>query len=120
MIKMAIPIGVQLYSVREDAANNLPYVLEAIKKMGYDAVEFAGYYGHSAEDIRKMLDNNGLQCCGSHIGIQTLLPTVIESAVEFNRTIGNKYLIVPGLPQEYTATRDAWLRTADTMNQIAD
>ncbi len=117
---MAIPIAVQLYSVRDDAAADLPGVLAAIKEMGYEGVEFAGYYGHSAETIKKLLDDNGLQCCGSHIGIQTLLPTVIEAAIEFNRTIGNKYLIVPGLPHEYTATREAWRRTADTMNEISD
>jgi sugar phosphate isomerase/epimerase len=117
---MAIPIGVQLYSVREDAAANLPGVLAAIKGMGYEAVEFAGYYGFSAEEIRRLLDDNGLKCCGSHVGIQTLMPDVIAATIDFNQTIGNKYLIVPGLPHEFTFSRDAWLHTADTMNQIAD
>lgn len=49
---MAIPIAVQLYSVREDAAADLPGVLARIVDMGYDGVEFAGYYDHSAPDLK--------------------------------------------------------------------
>ncbi|MCS7309894.1 MAG: sugar phosphate isomerase/epimerase, partial [Armatimonadetes bacterium] len=68
-----IPIGVQLYSVRDDCAKDLPGTLAAIAKMGYEGVEFAGYHGYSARDLRKLLDDNGLKCCGTHIGIDTLL-----------------------------------------------
>ena len=75
-----IPIGFQVYSVREDAAKDLSGVLAAVAKMGYDGVEFAGYYGHSAEDIRTMLDDNGLKCCGGHIGIDLLLGDKLEFA----------------------------------------
>lgn len=115
-----IPIGVQLYSVREDCARDLPGVLGAIAKMGYEGVEFAGYYDRSAEELRRMLDDNGLKCCGTHIGIHTLLGDALEETMAFNRTLGNKYLIVPGLPAEYTHSRDAWLRTAALMNEIAE
>ncbi len=117
---MAIPIGVQLYSVREDAAKDLPGVLEKIAKMGYSAVEFAGYYGHPANDIRKMLDDNGLKCCGTHTQINALLPDEFGDTVEFNQTLGNTFLIVPGLPSQYTENRAAWLHTARTMNEISD
>jgi sugar phosphate isomerase/epimerase len=117
---MAIPIALQLYSIREDAAKDLPGVLEAVAKMGYAGVEFAGYYGHGAADIRKMLDDNGLKVAGTHIGLDTLLGDQLESTVEFNRTIGNEYLIVPGLSRERTASRDAWRETADMFNGVAD
>lgn len=62
-------IGLQLYSVRDDCAKDLPGVLEAVGKMGYQGVEFAGYYGRSASELRKMLDANGLKCCGTHTGL---------------------------------------------------
>jgi sugar phosphate isomerase/epimerase len=114
-----IPIGVQLYSVREDAKNDLPGVLEAIGKMGYDGVEFAGYYGHSAEQIKQWLDDNGLQCCGTHTGLQTLTGDELQKTIDFNMTLGNPYLIVPGLPGERTGTRTAWLETAQIFNDIS-
>ena len=103
-----IPIGVQLYSVREDCTKDLPGVLAAIAKMGYEGVEFAGYYNRNAEELRALLDENGLKCCGTHIGIQTLLGDALEPTVEFNKTLGNKYLIVPGLPADYTNSKAAW------------
>lgn len=114
-----IPIGLQLYSIREEAAKDLPGVLKAVAGMGYDGVEFAGYYGHSAEDIRKMLDAVGLKCCGTHTGLNTLLGDELERTVEFNKTLDNPYLIVPGLPGERTSSRAAWLETAKTFDAIA-
>ncbi len=115
-----LPIGVQLYSVREDAAKDLPGVLAAIKKMGYDAVEFAGYYGHSAQDIRKMLDDNGLKCCGAHMHLDVLQGDILKETIEFHKTIGNRFLIVSWLPKEKRNTRDALLETARQFNEVAD
>jgi len=51
-----LPIGLQLYSVRDACGKDLPGTLDAVAKMGYPAVEFAGYYGHKAPELRKMLD----------------------------------------------------------------
>jgi sugar phosphate isomerase/epimerase len=116
---MAIPIGLQLYSVREDAAKDLPGVLKAVAKMGYDGVEFAGYYGYNAENLRKMLDDNGLKCCGTHTGLNTILGDELQRTIDFNKTLGNPYLIVPGLPGERTASRAAWLETAQMFNEAS-
>ncbi|MGQ9729685.1 MAG: sugar phosphate isomerase/epimerase family protein [Candidatus Zipacnadales bacterium] len=115
-----IPIAVQVYSVRKEAEADLPGVLAAIAKMGYEGVEFAGYYGHSAEEIRKMLEDNGLQCCGTHVGIDTLLDDEFEKSVDFHQALGNTRPIVPGLPPQYTESPEAWLKTADIFNEIAD
>jgi len=69
----SIPMGLQLYSVRSECARDLPGTLKAVAKMGYDGVEFAGYYGYSAQDIRKLLDDFGLKCCGTHTSLASLL-----------------------------------------------
>ena len=61
-----IPIALQLYSVREDAARDLQAVLAAVADMGYEGVEFAGYYGHDARTIRSWLDAYGLKVAGAH------------------------------------------------------
>ncbi|UCH35021.1 MAG: sugar phosphate isomerase/epimerase [Armatimonadota bacterium] len=114
-----IPIALQLYSVREDCARDLPGTLKAVADMGYVGVEFAGYYERSAQELRKMLDGLGLKVAGTHTGIDTLLGDQFEKTVEFNRTIGNKFLIVPGLPEEYRSSRAAWQKTAGVFNEIA-
>ena len=114
-----IPIGLQLYSVRDDCARNLPAVLEAVAKMGYAAVEFAGYHGRNAGELRKMLDNLGLKCCGTHTGMDTLLGDALPKTIEFNLAIGNKFLIVPWLPDQYRDSRAAWRKTAELFNELA-
>jgi sugar phosphate isomerase/epimerase len=91
-----IPISVQVYSVRDAASKDLAATLEAIAKMGYDGVEFAGYYGKDPKEIRKMLDDNGLKCSGTHTGIGELRGDRFEKTAELHKTLGTKFIIVPG------------------------
>jgi sugar phosphate isomerase/epimerase len=88
--------------------------------MGYQAVEFAGYYGKTAKEIRTILDNNGLKCCGTHAQFDTLGGDKLAETIEFNKTIGNKYLIVPGLPSKNTESLAAWKDTAKIFNELAE
>jgi len=115
-----VPFGLQLYSVREDCKKDLPGTIAAVAKMGYTGVEFAGYYDRTAGQLRKMLDDNGLVCCGTHTAIETLLDDNLPRTIEFNRTLGNKYLIVPSLPEKYRTSRQAWLDTAKLFNELAE
>jgi sugar phosphate isomerase/epimerase len=113
-------IGLQLYSVREDCQRDLPAVIAAVAQMGYQGVEFAGYYGRSAKDLRALLDQHGIVCCGTHTGIDTLLGDKLAETIEFNQTLGNRYLIVPGLPDTYRSSAAAWRDTAKLFNELAD
>jgi len=115
-----IPVALQLYSVREDCARDLPGTLEAVANMGYDGVEFAGYYGRSADELRKMLDNLGLRVAGTHIRINTLLGDELKQTIEFNRILGNRFLIVPSLPENMRSSKAVWLETARLMNDMAE
>ncbi len=114
-----IPIALQLYSVREDCAKDFAGTVRAVAEMGYEGVDFAGYYDWSAADLRKLLDDCGLKAAGCHTAIQTLLGDELEKTMEFHRIIGNKFLIVPGLPGEYTESIAAWRRTAEVFNEIS-
>ncbi len=114
------PIGLQLYSVREDCKRDLPGTIAAVAKMGYKGVEFAGYYDRTAGQLRKMLDDNGLVCCGTHTGMDTLLGDNLPQTIAFNKTLGNKYLVVPGLPAKYRSSHQAWLDTAKLFNELAE
>ena len=115
-----IPIALQLYSIRDDCAKDLPGTLKAVADMGYDGVEFAGYHGATASELKTMVDDLGLKVCGTHTGIDTLMGDELEKIIEFHRTIGNKFLIVPGLPEECRDSIDAWRSTADVFNEIAE
>ena len=113
-------LGVQLYSVRNDCQKDLPGTLNAVGKIGYKAVEFAGYYGRDAKTLRKLLDDAGVKCCGTHIALDTLLGDKLAKTVEFNQTIGNINLIVPSLPEKNRKTKEDWQKTADQFSDIAE
>jgi len=114
-----IPIGLQLYSVRNDCAKDLPAVLAAVAAMGYQGVEFAGYHGRGAAELRGLLDDNGLKCCGTHLAIDALTGDELSRTVEFNRLLGNEFLIVASLPDGMLSDRQRCLETARTFNEIS-
>jgi sugar phosphate isomerase/epimerase len=114
-----IPIALQLYSIRKDLEQDLPGTLEAVAKMGYDGVEFAGYYGRTAEELRALLDRFGLRCAGTHTRIDTLSPENLAETIRYNKVLGNKFLIVPSLPAVHSNSRQAWLDAAALFNDIA-
>lgn len=102
-------IALQLYSIRyyiggkKDKNGNiiqpgvgLEKALEDIAKIGYKGVEFAGYYGYSAKEIKKMLDDNGLVACGTHVSRGEFAPEKIKDICEFNLGFGNKFICCPG------------------------
>lgn len=115
---MAIPIAVQLYSVRDDCANDLMGTLEKVAKMGYEGVEFAGYHGHSAEAIKAKLDELGLKCEGAHVGVDKFSDENFDETVAFHKAIGCPWLIIPWIPTEKRDTPEACLQTAAEMTAL--
>lgn len=135
-------IAVQLYSIREyimgrrdpktkkyDGTGVGPEKAMAdLAKIGYKSVEFAGYYGKSAKELKKMLDDNGLKPCGTHVSRAVFAPDVIKQTIEFNLEYGNTHLICPGggmwPPKGYAKGYDSWwkemvefyAKAADTAN----
>lgn len=87
-------ISVQLYSCKDATAVDFVGTLEKIASIGYDGVEFAGYGGLDAQEMKAHLDRLGLKASGAHIGLDELKNN-LEYHIEFNKTVGNKYLICP-------------------------
>jgi sugar phosphate isomerase/epimerase len=112
-----IPVGLQLYSVRDQCAKDLPGTLAAVAKIGYKNVEFAGYHGRSAKDLRQLLDDNGLKACGTHTPYDSVLGDKLKETIEFNHVIGNRFLIVPWMEGK---SKQAWLDHAKLFNELAD
>ncbi len=118
--KKEIPVGLQLWTVRTECAKDFPGTIAKVAKMGYKAVEFAGFFDHSAKDVRKMLDDNGLLCCGSHTQMNLLSNENMAKTMEFSRTIGNQYVVVPMLNRETLNTKEDWLKVARQFDEISD
>jgi len=93
-----IPIGLQLYSVRNDFAKDPDATLKAVADMGIQGVEFAGYgkYANDPAGLRKKLDELGLKACGTHVGANSFMGDAQKKTIEFHKTIGCSLLICPG------------------------
>lgn len=94
-----LKIGLQLYSVRDDMAQDMYAALKKVKEIGYDYVEFAGYFDHSAEEVRSMLDEVGLTCISVHQAYSLFLEEG-QKAVDYLKTIGAKYAAIPWMAAE--------------------
>jgi sugar phosphate isomerase/epimerase len=94
----SLPVGIELYSVRDEMAKDTLATVRAIAKMGYQVVEFYGpYYQWTpefAKDVRKVLDDTGIRCHSTHNDARNLRPEGIQKAIDLNKTIGSKYVVV--------------------------
>jgi len=91
-----LPVGIQLYSLRTVIPDDVPGALKQLADMGYEGVEFAGYYDLPGDELKGMLDDCGLRCAGSHTGMPTLQGDAFDQTVAINKTLGNDRLIIPG------------------------
>ena len=98
---MKFPIALQLYSVRDDIAADFEGTLKKVKAMGYDGVEFAGLYGKSAAEVKKMCDEIGLIPISAHVPYGELLKG--DETFKIYAEIGCKYIVIPWINGEYLA-----------------
>lgn len=127
-------IGLQLYSVREDLAKDYPGTLKLVAAIGYREVEAAGFYNHSASDVKKMMSDEGLNCVSAHYSLVDLLKAT-DATIEYAKTLGLEYIICsapssadPSRLQKYPGgswqgilhamTLDDWKWNADQFNQM--
>lgn len=93
-----IPVAVQLYSVREALEKDFFGVLTQIQAMGYAGVEFAGFYGHSAKEVRTFLDKIGLKAVSSHVPLDALLADT-SGTLAYHKELGCHFIAVPWLDE---------------------
>jgi sugar phosphate isomerase/epimerase len=92
-----IPIGLELYSVRNELMKDLPGTVTAVAKLGYEIVEFYSPYFDwtvdQAKEYRKLLDGLGIKCLSTHNGANALAGDGLTKAIELNQIIGSKYIV---------------------------
>lgn len=108
-----IPLGAQLYSVREQAEKNLLETLHQVRAIGYDEVEFyAGLFeNHSAAELAGMLRRTGLTAASGHFGYETFPDKVL-----YARRLGLKWMVCPMLPKAQWGTPEGYRRAAAAFN----
>ncbi|WP_409304255.1 sugar phosphate isomerase/epimerase family protein [Peribacillus sp. SCS-155] len=94
-----LPIALQMYTLREQASKDFAGTLNEVARLGYDGVEFAGFGGLSASEVRKVLDDVGLRAASSHIPIP-VLESDLEQVIEEQLLVGSKYIVCPYVPEE--------------------
>lgn len=114
MINMT-KVGIQLFTLRDELDKDFEGTLRKVAELGYQGVEFAGFYGRTSEQVAAILKETGLVAIGSHTPIQ-LLRDELDEVIEFNIAIGSKYIILPYIAEE---DRHRWSEIAEDMKKIA-
>jgi sugar phosphate isomerase/epimerase len=118
-----IPVGLELYSVRDQLKEDLMGTVRAVAKMGYQGVEFySPYFDWTpayAKDVRKLLDDLGIRCFSTHNDAKSFSPEHLAHAIELNQTIGSKYIVMAH-PGREPKDLDDWKAVAEKLNQGAE
>ena len=118
----SIPIGLELYSVRDALAKDPQGTVRAVAQMGYQCVEFyAPYFDWTdaqAKEMRKLMDDLGIHCFSTHNDEEFFGPQKIDRARDLNLILGSKYVV-----QAWSDPKpklDGWKALADNLNAAAD
>jgi len=113
-----IPVGIEMYSVRDALAKDPMGTVREVAKAGYQGLEFYGpYYGWTtdqAKEMRKLLDDLGIRCYSTHNDSGNFSAEKIGHAIEVNKILGSKYVVMASSHEG--STPDAWKSVADILN----
>jgi sugar phosphate isomerase/epimerase len=117
LAQKSIPVGLELYSVRNELGKDLTGTVTAVAKLGYQVVEFyAPYFSwttQQAKEIRKLMDDLGIRCNSTHNGTNAYNGDGIAKAIELNSIIGSKFIVCASAGRP--ANLDGWKSVADTL-----
>ncbi|MGA7945198.1 MAG: sugar phosphate isomerase/epimerase [Candidatus Sulfotelmatobacter sp.] len=130
---LGLPLGLQLYSVRDILPKDYEGTLHQVAALGYREVEAAGFFGHSPAEVKQAMDRVGLHCVSAHYPLTQLLPKVDET-IQFGKDLGLSYIVCssPMLKDpsrvkdagsraaRESMTLDDWHWNADQFNRIGE
>jgi len=112
-------VGLQLYTVRGEMKKDFEGTIAKVAQTGYKEVEFAGYFDHTPQQVRAILEKNGLTSPACHIAYNVLgdkWPGVLEAA----HVVGHKYVVCPWIDDDIRKRPEGWKEAADTFNRAAE
>ncbi len=111
-------VGIQLYSLREEMAKDMDATLKAVKEMGYDYVEFAGYFDKPVEEIKAILDKYDLKAISVHRGVD-FFEADPETEIGYLKGFGAKYSAIPWYSvDEYFNNWDATVESFTKLGKL--
>ncbi|MDX2269499.1 MAG: sugar phosphate isomerase/epimerase [Bryobacter sp.] len=116
-----IPVGLELFSVREDFMKDMPGTLKVVAKAGYQGVEMWGPYADwdvaKAKEFTKICQDLGMKVFSAHTGAKYFAPEHLDKVVELNGIMGTRFMIMSSAGQ--LKTLDAWKQVAAQLNNAA-
>lgn len=106
--------GLQMYSVRDITDKDLCGALKKVAALGYKNIEFAGFFGHDAKEVKGWLEQLGLKVSGTHSSLNDLLND-FDGTLAYHKTLGNKNYIIPG---HDLSTKEKLDKFIDDVNRI--
>ncbi|HEY1160171.1 MAG TPA: sugar phosphate isomerase/epimerase [Terracidiphilus sp.] len=121
---LRLPIGLQLYSVRELLPKDFDGTLRKLRAAGYTEVEAAGYYNRTAAEFRHAMDQAGLRCISTHHPLSDLRPR-LDELIEYGHNLGLDYIICPSPVRRDPQAKgplnlDDWRWVAGELNRIGE
>lgn len=110
-----LKLGLQLYTVRDLLEQDFKGTLAKVAELGYQGVEFHHFYGHSAEEVKAMLDELRLEVLGTHVQYDSLVND-LDEVIAYHKAIGNPNIVVPYLSEEQ---RSDWNEIFTNLKEIA-
>ena len=118
---MALPVAIQLYSLRDEMSKDFEGTLKAVKEMGYDGVEFAGLYNHDPKEVKAMCDELGLVPISAHVTTDEYLCDEggVPAVLDRWQAVGVKYVVIPYLVEDRRPGAARW-KGEDVKNPTYD
>jgi sugar phosphate isomerase/epimerase len=112
-------VAVQLYTVRDLMKDDFEGTIAKVAQIGYKEVEFAGYFGRTAQQVKDILTKNGLTAPSTHVQYDEL-DDKFPSVIEFSKTVGMSYVICPWIPEELRKSPDIWKQASEKFNKCGE
>ena len=117
-----LPVGLELFSVRDELAKDDVGTVRAVAKMGYQVVEFfAPYFDWTtahAKEMRKLMDDLGIRCLSTHNNAQNYTAEGLPKAVELNQILGSRYVVLASAPR--VTGLDGWKKVAGQLTEFSE
>lgn len=115
---MTLPVALQMYSVRDELSKDYKATLEKVKSIGYDYAELAGFGGKSAEEIKKLYQNAGIQIISAHVGLGELLNDTEKTLSDY-ASLGCSFIALPWMEEERRPGHPKFEATVSDITAVA-
>lgn len=113
-----IPVSLQMFTLREESQQDFAGTLKKVAAIGYDGVEFAGYGGLAAKELRRVIDDLGLRASSSHVPLLEL-EAALSRVIDDQHQLGSTKIVCPYLPPERRSEQD-YLKLIKLLNQFGE